>query len=209
MTNPAQSAPSLGLATLRIAQAELARGVREVPLGSNTSVDVRRYLAPCVRHGRRVYPHPETAADAWCAAFASWCVWQAWWERTNEGYPFPSDRDEMIADGARTWGDRCPCCPPIGYRAAVSELVDDARATGALRLPNADEYPLPGDLIVYGRDNQSPLHGGHGHVAVCERWSPVDGHAVISGNSHDRVARDEWDAGDSSPWGPMLAWIKL
>jgi hypothetical protein len=206
MTDPVQSAPPLGLATLRIAQAELARGVREEPLGSNTGVDVRRYLAPCVRHGRLVYPHPETAADAWCAAFACWCVWTAAHARLRDDL---RDIPKLaLAWDAHEWIEGMSDAR-IGYRASVAELCDDARATGALRLPNADEYPLPGDLIVYGRDNQNPLHGGHGHVAICERWSPVDGHAVISGNSHDRVARDEWEAGDMSPWGPMLAWIKL
>jgi hypothetical protein len=200
MTDPAQSAPSLGLATLRIAQAELARGVRET--SPNDGERIRVYRAPCVRHGAPLHLGP----SPWCAMFASWCVWTAAHARLRDNL---RDIPKLaLAWDAHEWIEGMSDAR-IGYRASVAELCDDARATGALRLPNADEYPLPGDLIVYGRDNQNPLHGGHGHVAICERWSPVDGHAVISGNSHDRVARDTWDAGDMSPWGPMLAWIKL
>lgn len=153
---------------LRIARAELARGVLEQPC--HTGPDVARYLSGCVRDGK---PLGLTSGLPWCAAWVSWCVWTAWGQARDEN-PMPrATRYEAMGEvelwapdavGAHGW-------PPIGYRAAVAELVADARATGTLSLPEDGgdlAFIRPGDLVVFGREGQSPVHGGLGHVAVYE-----------------------------------------
>jgi len=178
--SPTQAPPSLGIAALALARAELARGVAEEPPGSNTGPDVRRYLAGCVRGGRRL----NLTVGAWCAAFASWCVWRARGERAYDG-------------DALEWPGGLPGLPPTGYRAAVSELVDDARATGALLLPQAAEEPLPGDLLVWEH-----------HVGICSAWGAA--RAAICGNDGDAVAEVELGPNGEHPRaGVLLAWIRL
>ena len=191
----AQASPpsGLGQAALDVARAELAKGVREEPPGSNTGPEVRRYLAPCVRGGRSV----GLSGGPWCAAFASWCTWSAWW---------PGDEFAVALSWPRSregWGIGPQ--PPIGYRAAVHELVEDASACGAWRAPEAAETPRPGDLLVFGRAGATPTRGGLGHVAICEAWGAVK--SCISGNDGDAVRRREWAS--ESPWGPLLGWIRV
>lgn len=210
MTSPVQqSAPlSLGLRALDLARAELRRSVREEPPGSNTGPDVRRYLAGCVRHGRRL----GLTAGAWCAALASWCVWQAWCDEAIDV------RGGVVASSAiLMWAPNYPEHigpspepePPIGYRAAVWEIVADARATNALRLPQAAEHPLPGDLLIYGRDGATPLTGGAGHITFCAAWSDGDKRS-IGGNEQDALAEVELGADGEHPrCGPLLAWVRL
>jgi hypothetical protein len=53
---------------VRIAQGEFAKGVREVPMGSNNSAEIARYRSALIPHAR---------GGAWCAYFASWVTRQA------------------------------------------------------------------------------------------------------------------------------------
>lgn len=74
----------------------------------------------------------------WCAAFVGWC-----------------DRQANVTG---------PCL----WRAAVHELVTDARAQDAWH-PAGDGYaPKPGDLAVFKRDADDPTKGGKGHVGRVE-----------------------------------------
>jgi len=188
----AQGAPSLGARVLEVARSQL--GVTETPSGSNTGREIRGYLAPCVRGGRRV----GLTAGEWCAAFASWCVWLAWAEADEWG---AAEIAAMVE-----WREAGGEAPPIGYRCAVHELVSDARASGAWRGPESAEVPLPGDLLVFGRAGSDPTRGGLGHVAVCEAWSAA-ANAAISGNDGNAVRRREW-SGSAAPWGPLLGWVR-
>lgn len=179
---------TLGARALEVARGELGRGVREMPPGSNTGPDVRAYLAPCVRNGRRL----GLTVGAWCAAFASWCVWEAWLTGASSGpsvLTWTPDARPAFADLRY---------PPIGYRAAVSELVDDARATGTWRPAQAAEEPRPGDLLVWSH-----------HVGLCEVWAPGE-RAAICGNDGDAVARvDLGTSGEHPRCGPLLGWVRL
>src|SRR5690606_20797025 len=100
---------NLGLRCLALARQEMARGVHAAPYGQpNTSVDVRMYLAPCVRDLNRDGAVEETErlglrVGNWCAAFASWCM-----------------RESLLP------GEVAPHL----YRAGVVEIVDDAQARG-------------------------------------------------------------------------------
>lgn len=193
-----------GRGALALALAALDAGVRERPAGSNDGDEVRRYLAGCVRKGKRLRLGP----CAWCAAFASWCVWSA---------DCGGDEEVLELDSLH-WtpaNHNAHGGPPIGYRAAVSELVTDARATG--RWHDASELegewgpcPRSGSLLVYGRNGHDPRRGGEGHVTICERWAWSDGTcAEVSGNDGDRVRRREWPAGGESPHGPLLGWVDV
>jgi GH25 family lysozyme M1 (1,4-beta-N-acetylmuramidase) len=97
-------------------------------------------------------------------------------------------------------------CGARPWRAAVWEMVEDARAAGTLRLASEAYWPAPGDLAVYGRLGQTPMvKGGRGHVG---RVVKAQGVKVIdvSGNSGpaaDRVAVM------ARPLGEVLAWIAV
>lgn len=69
----AASTGSLGERATAVALQELQKGVREVPDGSNTGPDIRKYLAGCERGGRRL----GLSSGNWCAAFACYCAFQA------------------------------------------------------------------------------------------------------------------------------------
>ncbi len=178
---------------LALAQAALAAGVREVPLGSNRGPDVDGYLAPCVRNGRLLWPRGLPAEGAaWCAAFVSWCVWSA--KAGDRGIYVAEDfdRDDPHRE-AYGW-------PVIGYRASVAELVDDARTTGAWRDVVAGEAPSVGDLLCFGRDGQDPRTGGEGHAG----FDAGDG-LLLSGNIHNRVSLDALPI----PGLVWVGWIRL
>lgn len=177
---------------VRLARFELERGAREEPLGSNAGADVRRYLRWCVRHGM---PLPLTVG-AWCAGFASWCVWGG--EHGGE-HMGPADALGW-APGATVRGYPIP---PVGYRAAVAELVDDARASGAWHGMQAALAPLPGDLLVMRRDGHDPTVGGEGHVEIVEDEAP-GGIVTIGGNVGNRVARMV-----RTPADGIVGWISI
>lgn len=58
----------------------------------------------------------------------------------------------------------CGLPPGMTPRAAVAELVADARKLGLWRSGDVWHDPQPGDLAVYGRAGQDPRTGGSGHV---------------------------------------------
>jgi len=74
--------------------------------------------------------------------------------------------------------------PPHGLRAAVHELVTDARKAETLR--GLDYVPRPGDLGIEARVGEDPLHGGRGHV-----WCVVrnDGRRSLGlgGNENNKI----------------------
>jgi hypothetical protein len=193
-------APSRGPRALVLARAALTAGVREKPPGSNTGPDVRRYLAPCVRHGKRL----GLTAGAWCAAFASWCVWEAAHERLREDL-----RDLAVL--AEAWDAHeyieSMSDAPIGYRASVAELYRDAVATGAWRDVQAGEAPQVGDLLVMRRGIGDPRTGGEGHVAIVDEESGLGGWWAIGGNEGDAVRRTLRRFGDTEE--PIVGWIVL
>lgn len=94
---------------------------------------------------------------AWCAAFASWCAAQA------------------------------PGLAPHQWRAAVRELVEDARALGAWRLPEEYPVPKPGDLGIYKRAGHDPTRGEEGHVGRVAELFDDGRYTSVEGNSGDRV----------------------
>lgn len=189
---------ALGAAALALAQQELAAGVCEEPRGSNTGPRVRLYLGGCVRGGKGL---GLTAAE-WCASFVSFCVWTAAWPEMRPGAP-----------GMRTlfWSatDRADRDPPIGYRAAVAELVADARAASAWHdvseiAPGAG--PQPGDLLVFGRGGHDPRAGGTGHVAIVETGD-TGSWVAIGGNQGDAVSAQPRGLQDVAE--PLVGWIAL
>lgn len=100
-------------------------------------------------------------SGSWCAAFA--CAAQAAVRAPDEA-------------------------PAHGRRAAVHELVEDARAFGTWRDPSY--RPKVGDLAIFRRNGADPRFQGEGHVG---RVETIDGdtYTTIDGNSGDAVARVE------------------
>lgn len=80
-----------GEAMIRVAKAELARGVRETPLGSNRSPDITRY---------RTAVRGAQAGSPWCAYFVSWLAYQAGSPLGSAGRGIGSVRD------LRLWGQK-------------------------------------------------------------------------------------------------------
>src|SRR5882757_968716 len=71
-----------------IARAELVKGVREAPRGSDNSSEIARYRTALV---------PRPRAEAWCAIFASWVTKQA-------GAPLGPHGDGIASSaGIRAW----------------------------------------------------------------------------------------------------------
>lgn len=113
----------------------------------------------------------------WCAGFVGLCVWD----------------EDILA--ARSWtpgsflveGDP----RPVGWRASVFELVEDARGTDTfVDVSDLQERRAgPGDLLVMGRGGQDPRRRGNtGHVAVIENQL-TDGFTTIGGNEADPAKR--------------------
>src|SRR4051812_14273998 len=63
------SSPDVPAQVVAIARAEFAKGIREVPRGSDNSAEIARYRGALVPRARR--------PAAWCAYFASWVTRQA------------------------------------------------------------------------------------------------------------------------------------
>jgi hypothetical protein len=191
-------APPVILSPFREAIVDRARrrvGVRENPPGSNSGVGISEWISGCIRNGRRL----GVRGVPWCAAFASWVVWSSadaeavalhWDERAS--------LRSIPAFQAHNWGFDLP----IGYRAAVSELIADARATGSWRDVSENYASIAGDLICYGREGQDPRVGGMGHVAI-----DVGGGRAISGNLDDQVIEHDHDL--SGRGLPIVGWIRV
>ncbi len=202
-TQPAPVA-SLGLRALAIAQQALAAGVREHPAGSNRGPEIDGYLRGCIRHGKPL----GVLGVAWCAAFASWCVWAAWGVKHDTDPAARQTRFEALGD-VELW-DIVPASrggyPPIGYRAAVSELVTDARATNKWWAVEGGYTPKAGDLAIWRRAGQDPRTGGSGHVEFVE--IAPDGYGAwtgVGGNEGDAVRRETHSIHDHD----LVGWICL
>jgi hypothetical protein len=166
--DPGPPLERLGLRALAVAREHLAQGVREVP-GAGIDPQVSAYLQPCRRGGTSaagildLTGGPLGLRDdevAWCAAFASWCTAIA-----DPGL----DPDEVAH----------------GYRAAVAELVADAKTRGRWRGPG--ERPELGWLAIWNRAGGDPLRGGTGHVGRVSLLGP-DFFRTIEGNHGNQVA---------------------
>lgn len=76
---------------MRIARGEFAKGIREIPRGSNTSPGIARYRGAMV---------PRARPAAWCAYFASWVTKRAGAPLGVHGYGIAS------AAGISVWARR-------------------------------------------------------------------------------------------------------
>ncbi len=170
--------PSLGDRALAIAAKEL--GVKETP-GPGIAKRVSEYLSVCVgrpERGAAASGKPLGLVDdavPWCSAFASWCMLQA-----------------LQAGDAR----------PHEPRAAVWELVADARERGTWRDVSTGYRPRPGDLGIYKRAGGDPrIKGQSGHVDRVETTG-ADSYTAIGGNEGDMVKREaqRYDAADLCGW---------
>lgn len=178
VSNMGVARPTLGQRALAHAVAEV--GVKETPGPGNTK-RVLEFLSVCI--GR---PERGPAANgkplglnqdsfAWCAAFASWCMVQA----ANEGDTLPHEP-----------------------RAAVWELVADARERGTWRDVSSGYKPKPGDLGIYKRAGGDPrIKGQSGHVDRVETVG-ASTYTAIGGNEADQVRRElqRYDATDVVGW---------
>ena len=210
-TDPAPLATSRGALALAVAQAEWRAKVTVSPPGSETGPRVRTYLAPCVRGGKLL----GLTSGNYCAAFASWCLWTVTF----------ADDLMNLANAALSWTAASPSGMATGYRAAVSELYEDARATGAWHdigtLGLRGDVPGPGDFLVFGRNGADPRVGGTGHVVLVEAAGSLDkdgafqascdaaaSWVVISGNGPGgAVARETRTTNDRAE--PLLGWIAV
>ncbi len=157
---------NLGEETLAVAQKALDAGVREEG-GLHRGPDVDRYVSFCVRHGALLH----LVGVNWCASFASYCLW------------IGAGLDPALATHWTPETMAPPLFPPVGYRAAVSELVTDAKATGTWHDVTEGYEPEPGDLCILGREGQDPRTGGLGHVCIVQE-AAAEGRAwaCIGGN---------------------------
>lgn len=190
----------LGAAVLALAQRELARGVVEIPTGSNRGKDVDAYLTGCVRGGKLL----GVLGVPWCSAFSTWCIWTALFPDSN-GAGLRAMSLDWTADEALAGTDRSP----VGRRAAVSELVTDAKGSGAwVDRGTPGVTPLPGWLAVFKRGGHDPRAGGEGHVAIVESFTgPL--HTTIGGNEGDRIRRTLRSLDDERAGDELIGWIRV
>jgi hypothetical protein len=173
---------SLGERSLAIAREYLARGVTEAEDGDQ----VLAILYACRRGGGATAGILDasgirmqlTLDDAWCAAFASFCL-------------------ALAIDGTDP-ADRAAC--PHGYRCSVRELVEDAKRLRTWRGPT--ERPELGWLAIWPRGGQNPLRGGTGHVGRVS-WIGDATFEAIEGNTTDRVGQVMHTFADDR----LLGWI--
>ena len=122
----------------------LARVIAELGIhetpGPATTARVQEYLDGCTRGGHLLRLVGDESA--WCAALQGWA----------------QNREALFGD------------LPIPWRAAVSEVWDDAVFAGTARAKTWT--PRPGDLAVFGRVVAGVFHdprvGGAGHLALVE-----------------------------------------
>lgn len=194
--DPSPPGFDLGPAVLALAQRELARGVREIPLGTNRGKDVDAYETGCVRHGKLL----AIQGLAWCACYATWCIWNVLFQ---DAAALRATSLDWTAEAALEGTDRSP----VGRRAAVSELYTDAKGSGAWRdRDDASVIPGPGWLAVFKRGGQDPRHGGEGHVAVVENFARP-GYTTIGGNEGDRIRRTLRSLESERAGEELVGWI--
>ena len=122
--------------------------------------------------------------------------------------------NDEAATRARTWSARAYVetgeGPPVGWRAAVAELVADARGTSTWHDVSEGVSPAPGDLLVMGRSGQDPRHGGTGHVAIVDEVAEGGGLWTIGGNESDAVRRTLRGAATAADEeAPIVGWIEV
>ena len=76
---------------------EALRGIKEEPIGSNTSERIREYLAPCERNGKLL----GLRAAAWCAAAACCCMRECLAPGEPAPHPYRCSMAELEADSRR------------------------------------------------------------------------------------------------------------
>lgn len=186
----------LGLRCLAWLGVEAVAGVRELP-GPRHDPRILGYSRDCRRGGTLVGVEPRALVPR-----GEGGLYRPAWVG---GVPLPLPRDEdawcAAIQSAALAASLVPGeAPPHGLRVSVRELVEDARAVGALRLVGSGYEPRPGDLAVTGRAGGDPLRGGTGHV---HRVVQVDGprYLAIGGNEGDTV-RVDWH-----PRARVLAWV--
>lgn len=123
---PASGGSSIGRAALAAAIGEIKQDAREIG-GNNRGPFVRKYFAP-VDGG---------TGDPWCAAFVSWCFYEASGERLD-AMPFPYT---------------------VGARGVLAEF----KKRGWAQAPNSGYVPVPGDIVVWWRVS---LTGWQGHIGL-------------------------------------------
>ena len=181
------SGSPLGLRALDRARSQL--GVKEAT-GNNDGPEIAKYFAGATRiiNGQEK-PTGWAAGWEWCAAFASWCAFEA-------------------RQGAET--------VPHGWRIAVWELVRDARASGAWRdwTLGASSGPRPGDLVIYRRKGDPRQPGQTGQ----HEDGKISGMQILSARSGTRrggatLRHSTWGRGcpctSRCTWtllGPAAAW---
>ncbi len=84
---------------------------------------------------------------------------------------------------------------PHGYRAAVWELIEDAKAIGTWRPRGSGYRPKRGDLLCSARAGQDPEKRGSGHVeVVVEPSGPLREHPLtLGGNEMNELVEDDFD----------------
>ncbi len=156
-------------------------GVREI--GTN----IVPYGVRCVRGGNWI----RVQGLAWCARFATDITWRAW------SIAVRGDRLWTALPGAMLLGWTAKARgnqPPFTMRAAVSEIIRDARECSAWHDVTEAGESMPGDLRCYFRNvdgvEKDPRKGQEGHVAI-----DIGDGLVVSGNDGDEVRdapRDKW-----------------
>lgn len=94
------------------------------------------------------------------------------------------------------------CGLPDGMtpRAAVAELVSDARALGLWRDGSVWRDPQPGDLAIYARAGQDPRTGGSGHVNRVVQKLGGGMMRTVGGNEQDAVRLSERHLSEPVGW---------
>ncbi|MGL4442671.1 MAG: hypothetical protein ACRCU1_03530 [Alsobacter sp.] len=186
---PSFGSLSLGERCLYVARAELAQNIREIP-GPKAHPRIREYLAGCRRGGspragmpgheleggKTLGPSPSDELH-WCAASGSMCALLA------------------LQPGEDA---------PHGYRAAVWECVEDARAMGRLRLRGEGYQPKLGDVVISARGGGDPLKRGSGHYERVSQLSPL---RTIGGNEAQNTWVEDAHRGEEDP--SFRAWIAI
>ena len=166
-------------------------GAHEDPPGSNTQPRVDAAIGTrTVRNGKWI----DVKGLEWCARFASGMAWlcAGGVDRALSWTP------EAYRAGAEPL--------PFGMRAAVSELVADAVASGAWRSRESGYVPSPGDLAVFRRGGHDPTTGGLGHVAIVEQFAGPP-YVTVGGNESDEVRMTQRDLTKETDGNELVGWI--
>lgn len=180
---------SLGERCIDVAYEEMRRGVKSDNAypGKNTSKRIREYLDPCIRDIDHDGDDERLGLKSgnWCAAGACWCLEQAY-----RNVPMGSQKEDV----------------PHSYRAAVVELVYDAKQ-GGVWVPKSEwseNTVQRGDLAIWDRSNP----GGPQWYRHVNRVLAVDyGKGVldtIGGNENVR----RWNVRETTNFDKLLGFIQ-